>query len=125
MIHVLGETAVLPVTRIIFTIRVKGAFLGAHRCVVPVHVVQSTGEGEQQQCKDDKELEDVHDHTAQRDLQRSQVRVDREHVDELQRAEDVGCSEHGLGHEAGIICRPVFTGKVRVGVSSFFLLLHL
>lgn len=44
----------------------------------------TTGKGEENQRIDEEELDDVDDHTSQRDLQRSQVRVDGEQVDQLE-----------------------------------------
>lgn len=44
----------------------------------------TTGEGEQHQRVDEEELYDVDDHSAERDLKRSQVRINREEMNELE-----------------------------------------
>ena len=88
-------------------------------------MVQAARERKQHEEEDDEELEDVHEHTTQRDLQRSQVGVHREHVDELQGTEDVGRGEHGLGHQVRIVGRPFLTGQVSVRVPPFALRIHL
>lgn len=51
------------------------------------------------QTVDEKELQDVQQHSPQRDLQRPQVRVGREERDEAQGAKNVGDGKHCLGYE--------------------------
>lgn len=70
--------------------------------IVEVELIKAIGKCKQDQAEDEKELEDVEQHAAQRDLQRPQVGVGREESDEPQRAEDVGDSEEGLGHQGGV-----------------------
>lgn len=50
------------------------------------------------QTVDEEELEDVQQHSPERDLQRPQVGVGCEERDEAQGAEDVRYSKQGLSH---------------------------
>ena len=58
------------------------------------------------------ELEDVHDHPGERDLQRPEVRVHAEDVDELQVGEDVGRGEEALRDQHRVPRIPVLAGQV-------------
>lgn len=66
------------------------------------------------QTVDEEELQDVQQHSPQRDLQRPQVRVGREQRDEAQRAENVGDGKHGLGHESRVPHLPLVPGFTAV-----------
>ena len=70
-------------------------------------------------------LHDVHDHAPQRDLQRAQVGVDGEDVDELEGAEDVGGGEEGLGDEVRVVGVPLLALHVGRRLVAVPLLLHL
>lgn len=50
------------------------------------------------QTVDEEELQDVQQHSPQRDLQRPQVRVGSEERDEAQGTENVGYGKHCLSH---------------------------
>ena len=62
--------------------------------VVPQQLVQAAPEGEEHQDVEDEPLGDVDDHLAQGDLERPQVRVDGEDVDQLQEGRDHSGPEH-------------------------------
>ncbi len=52
--------------------------------VVPEQLVHAAREGEEHEDEEEEELEDVHDHAGEGHLQRAEVRVDGEDVDQLQ-----------------------------------------
>lgn len=66
------------------------------------------------QTVDEKELQDVQQHSPQRDLQRPQVRVGREERDEAQGAENVGDGKHRLGDQRGVPHLPLVPGFAAV-----------
>lgn len=78
--------------------------------VVKVELVQAVGEGQQHQAVDEEELEDVQEHSAQRDLQGAQVGVGSEEADKAQGAEDVGDGEQGFRHQGGVPHLPATSG---------------
>ncbi len=69
--------------------------------------MHADGERGEHQEEDDEELDDVDQHAAQWDLQRAQVGVRLEEVDDASKAEDVGDGEQALGHQHGLRVRPV------------------
>ena len=56
----------------------------------------TAGEGEEHQEVEKTKFTNIQNHPAQGDLEGSEVRVDREDVDQLQGGEDVGGSEQAL-----------------------------
>lgn len=78
--------------------------------VVKVELVEAVGKGQQHQAVDEKELEDVQEHSTQRDLQRAQVGIGSEEADEAQGAEDVGDGKQSLCHQGGVPHLPVASG---------------
>lgn len=78
--------------------------------VVKVELVEAVGEGQQHQAVDEEELEDVQQHSAQRDLQRPQVGVGSEEADEAQGAEDVGNGKQSFRHQGGVPHLPAASG---------------
>ena len=56
----------------------------------------TTGEGEEHQEVEETKFTNIENHPAQRDLEGTEVRVDREDVDQLQGGEDVGGSKQAL-----------------------------
>ena len=107
----LGEVFVLEVA----AFRFAGAVFRPLGRVLPEQLVHAAREGDEQQEDEEEEFHDVHHHPAQRDLQRAQVRVDGEDVDQLQLAEDVGGREQRLGDEVRIERIP-FDARVKLGV---------
>lgn len=77
--------------------------------VVPVELVDSTRVGETDEQSDEEKLKDVNDHPTEGDLQWTEVRVDREDVDQLQRAEDVGCREQAFRDQGRVVGVPLLT----------------
>ena len=56
----------------------------------------TTGEGEEHQEVEKTKFTNIQNHPAQRDLEGTEVRIDREDVDQLEGGEDVGGSEQAL-----------------------------
>ena len=52
--------------------------------VVAEQLVDTTGEGEQDQTEESSPLHDVEDHSPQRHLERAEVRVDTEYLNNLE-----------------------------------------
>ena len=96
--------------------------------VVPVELVDTARVREADKKGDEEELEDVEDHASERDLQRSEVRIDGEHVDDLQRAEDVRGGEEALRYQRRIVGVPLGArrpGRHQADTTLALLLLHL
>ena len=70
-----------------------------HFGVVPKQLVHAARKRKEHQYVDREELENVDHHATERDLQRTEVRIHREDVDELQRAEYVGGRKQSLGQK--------------------------
>lgn len=62
----------------------------------------TAGESENNQDVEHEELQYIEHHSTERDLQRAQVRVDAEDVDQLEAAEDVGGGEQAFGQQHGV-----------------------
>lgn len=78
--------------------------------VVKVELVEAVGEGQQHQAVDEEELEDVQEHSTQRDLQGAQMGVCSEEADQAQGAEDVGDGKQSFRHQGGVPHLPVTSG---------------
>lgn len=78
-----GEGVVLFLTP--YPLAIVG-FLRGTGLVIEIKLVESIGESQQHQAVNKEELEDVEQHAAQRNLQRSQVRVCCKQGDETQGA---------------------------------------
>lgn len=111
MLYSLSKAPVLSVTCNcgIFT---SAAVTGLLICIIPVKMVESTGEGYQNQHKNAAELDNVHDHSPKRDLQGAQIGADCENIDQLQGAEDVGGGEQSLSDEVGVVGWPMLAVDV-------------
>lgn len=101
-----GEGVVLPLTADSFAVV---GLVGRLRLVIKVKLVEAVGEGQQHQAVDEEEFKDIQQHPAERDLQRTQMRVGGEERDEAQRAEDVGDGEESLGDEGRVPHLPIHT----------------
>lgn len=82
--------------------------------VVPHQLVQTATESEQHQRVDEEELDDVDDHPAERDLQRPQVRIDRENMDELEEGEDHAGGKGSLRQQHRIEGVPLLAREMRI-----------
>lgn len=82
---------------------------GRLRLIVEVELVEAVGKSQQHKTVDEKKLEDVQQHAAERNLQWAQVRVGSEQRDETQRAEDVGNGEESLCDERRVPHLPLHT----------------
>ena len=74
----------------------------AHVRIVPQQLVQAAAKRDHHQAQDADEAEDVGQHATQRDLQRAQVRVDRENEDYFQGAQYVGDGKDRLADQRGV-----------------------
>ena len=86
----------------------------------------TTGEGEEHQEVEKTKFTNIQNHPAQGDLEGTEVRVDREDVDQLQGGEDVGGSKQALQSSVKSVReqqRLPFTSEISVGsqVSHFSL----
>lgn len=97
--HSLGKrpiAVVLALRGLDFFLRTLGTVAAPLLGVVPVQLVNPARVGEADEKGDEKELEDVDDHTPEGDLERTQMGVDGEDVDQLEGTEDVGGCEKTL-----------------------------
>lgn len=60
-------------------------------------LVHTTWKGEKHKEEEGREFENVHHHSAQWNLEWSQIRIDGENVDEFQVGEDVGRGKQAFG----------------------------
>lgn len=86
--------------------------------IVPQQLVQAAAKGKQHQGVDKEEFDDVDNHAAKWHLQRSQVRIYREYVHQLQIGEDHARSKGALGEQHGVEGMPMLAGKVRINASK-------
>ncbi len=85
----------------------------------------TTRESEEDEDKEGDELHDVHDHPAERDLERPQVRVHAEDVDELEVGEDVGRGEKALRDQHRVPGIPMLPWEVGCRATPAKLILDL
>lgn len=87
--------------------------------IVPVELIETTTECEYNKQNETSELHDVKDHATQRDLKRTEMRIDGEYVDKLKRAEHVRNGEYAFTDQSRIPWVPFFSietiGKLIAG----------
>lgn len=88
---------------------------------LPEELVETAAEGKQHEDVEEEELHYVHHHARQGHLQRAQMRIHREDVDQLQTAEDVGRTEQALRDEHRVPGIPFLSWQI----SRRLILLHL
>lgn len=76
--------------------------------IIPQQLIQTTSECDQNQCVDEKELDDVDNHAAERHLQRSQMRIYRKYVNQFEKREYHASSEHTFRHQNRVIWIELF-----------------
>jgi len=64
------------------------AFIFLQLCIIPKQLIQATAKGKQHQSIDKEELDNIDNHASQRNLQWSQMRIDREDVNQFQIGKD-------------------------------------
>jgi len=88
--------------------RVRLALLKTHLSIVPIQLIETTAEREYDKQNEYDKLHDVENHATKRDLQRSQVRIYGEYVNEFQRAEHIGTGEYAFTDQGRIPWVPFF-----------------
>lgn len=76
--------------------------------IIPEQLIQTASKGHQNQGVDEEELDDVDDHATEWHLQRSQMWIDGENVNQFQEWEDHASRKYALRHQHRIVWVPLF-----------------
>lgn len=86
--------------------------------VVPHQLIESTAKGEQDQRVDEEELDNINDHPSKGHLQRSQMRIYGEDVDQFKERKDHSSSKSSFGQQHWVVWIPFLSWKVWIQSSG-------
>ena len=74
--------------------------------IIPQQLVHATAEGKEDKEVEDEPLGDVDSHPTEGDLERTEVGIDGEDVDQLEEGGDHAGAEQALGDQVGVVRVP-------------------